>query len=453
MLSQLSLKQRLMILILAAISMVWLLAATLIYLHTKHEVNEILDAHLAQTAGLLLTQGLERYDDDDDDDDESDWDELSHAPLLHRYAKRVAFQFWYQDKLTLHSENAPSNEHLSKNLEGFSNSTVNGEDWRVFSAADRSNSHLVQVAELSELRDEVIDDMTAGLVWALAFSLPLMALVIGWGARWGLKPLAQLSNLIEERKPEQLESLDLPAPAEVRPLIERLNSLFSRIQNLMINERRFTADAAHELRTPIAGISAQVQVAKHAQNPLERDKALNKALQGCQRATHLVTQLLTLARLESAQELQKNCSLAELAQEVLADLAPDAQAKGSQVELIASDSGQLIGMPMLLQVLMRNLIDNAIRYTPNGSLIQVTVKRDEHLMFVVADNGLGLNAEDREKIEQRFYRVLGTKTSGSGLGLSIVAQIAALHSATVQYDAPLQGRGLVVRVLFKKGAV
>jgi two-component system sensor histidine kinase QseC len=442
-----SLKQRLVVLMLSAITVLWLAASTGLYLHSKHEFNEILDAHLAQIASLLMAQGLDQYDDDDEDDDDID---MEHTPLLHKYSRRVAFQLWYKgERLTLHSQNA-TNTLLSQQKEGFSDSYINQEHWRVFSAWDDDRRHLVQVAELIEVREEVIHDMTRTQLLALLVALPIIALVVWWSALWGLKPLINLTQSIAKREPRNLTPLDLIAPAEVRPLIECLNSLFGRIQTMMDNERRFTADAAHELRTPIAGISAQVQVAKLSLHEHERQHALNYALQGCQRATHLISQLLTLARLESSASTQlQTCSLRDLATEVLVELAPTAHDAGITLELVEGEETQVLGLPLLLQVLIRNLVDNAIRYTPTGSLVTLTILSTPQPTLIVSDNGWGLSEEEMAKISQRFYRVLGNKASGSGLGLSIVERIVAIHQAHIVYSKPTTGQGLQVTVNFK----
>lgn len=441
-----SLKQRLLIILLSAITGLWLIASLVIYHYSEHEVNEILDAHLAQTAALLMAQGLEQYDDDEEDDDDID---MEHAPLLHKYSRRVAFQLWYEGKrLTLHSQNAP-NTLLSTQTEGFSDSVIEQQHWRVFSAWDQERKHLVQVAELILLRDEVVHDMTKSLVFALMIALPLMAGLIWWSASWGLKPLINLAQMIAHREPRNLTPLTLTAPAEVRPLIERLNSLFGRIQTMMDNERRFTADAAHELRTPIAGISAQVQVAQSATQETERQHALDYALQGCQRATHLIAQLLTLARLDSNANMQlQPCALRALMTEVVVELAPQAHEAGISLELTEGEEVTIMGLPLLLQVLIRNLVDNAIRYTPAGTWITLSLVNTPHPTLVVSDDGLGLSTEEMAKISQRFYRVLGNQASGSGLGLSIVERIAAIHQATVAFSKPASGQGLEVRVVF-----
>lgn len=209
-----SLKQRLLLILLSAITGLWLIASLVIYHYSEHEVNEILDAHLAQTAALLMAQGLEQYDDDDEEDDDID---MEHAPLLHKYSRRVAFQLWYEGKrLTLHSQNAP-NTLLSTQTEGFSDSVIEQQRWRVFSAWDQERKHLVQVAELILLRDEVVHDMTKSLVFALMIALPLMAGLIWWSASWGLKPLINLAQMLAHREPRNLTPLTLTAPAEVRP--------------------------------------------------------------------------------------------------------------------------------------------------------------------------------------------------------------------------------------------
>jgi len=440
-----SLKQRLLALALAAITLVWLGTTAFTYQDAREEFDEVLDAHLAQAAALLVVRTSH------------DLDELEteHAPLLHKYARRVAFQVWEKgNRLRLHSANAPQ-QPLANNELGFSDNTIDGTRWRVFSTWDDSGEYLIHVAERTKVRDELANGIAGNLLRPLWFSLPLLALLLWIAVMRGLRPLDKLASEVEQREPDNLAALDASsAPREVVPLIERLNRLFARIDASMQKERRFTADAAHELRTPVAAIKAQAQVARAATGEPERTHALDNAILGCDRAARLIEQLLTLARVDTlGGGMAEPCQLRVIATEVIAALAPAALEKGVQLELLEDDAGnasQVRGNQELLRMLLRNLLDNSIKHTPPGTSVQVGITHESgDICLSVSDSGPGIPEQERAKVLERFYRPLGTQASGSGLGLSIVKRIAEVHDATLQMLPVSAGKGLQVTVHFK----
>ncbi len=438
-----SLKQRLLALVLSIVVVIWIATAVLTYFDARKELDETLDAHLAQSASLLAIQATHELEEI----------EVDHAPLLHKYSRRVAFQVWEEGRtLRIHSLNAPT-QALAVNTEGFADNVIDGVGWRVFSTWDENHKNLIQVAELTEMREKLARSVVGNLLEPLVISLPILALLLWLGVARGLQPLAKLSGELEMREPENLAPLDAGmAPREVSPLIEKLNKLFTRINASREKERRFTADAAHELRTPVAGIKAQVQVASTATQDTERAHALNNAILGCDRATHLIEQLLTLARLDNLSEaVTEHCHLRALAAEVIAAIAPTALGKGVHIELIDCEEATTLGNPVLLRILFRNLIDNAVRHTPDGTAVRVSIATTQaQIQLTVCDNGPGIPAEDMDRVAERFYRPVGTEASGSGLGLAIVKNIAEIHAATLHFEANNQGTGLCVKVAFKR---
>jgi two-component system sensor histidine kinase QseC len=311
------------------------------------------------------------------------------------------------------------------------------------------------VAERSKVRDKLANGIAGNLLLPLWFALPLLALLLWIAVTHGLRPLEKLASEVGQRKPDNLAALDASsAPREVVPLIERLNRLFARIDASMQKERRFTADAAHELRTPVAAIKAQAQVARAASGETERIHALDNAILGCDRAAHLIEQLLTLARVDTLGDgMTKPCQLRVIAAQVIAALAPAALRKGVQLELLAGDANsvpEVRGTPELLRILMRNLLDNSIQHTSTGTSVQVGITHESgNICLSVSDNGPGIPEQERAKVLERFYRPLGTQASGSGLGLSIVKRIAEVHHATLQLQPMNPVQGLRVTVLFK----
>jgi len=437
-----SLKQRLLLLTLATVVLVWMGASAWTYYDARHEFDEILDAHLAQSATLLIVQMQHDFDEI----------ETEHAPLLHKYSRRVAFQVWEAGRvLRLHSANAPS-QPLANREQGFSDSVIDGIHWRVFSTWDESGKNLIHVAELSGVREDLARGIAANLLKPLLISLPLLAFLLWVAVARGLNPLVKLTSEVAQREPDNLAALDVEAaPSEVVPLIQRLNRLFVSIASSLHKERRFTADAAHELRTPVAGIKAQAQVARAAANETERNHALDNAILGCDRAAHLIEQLLTLARIDSlGDDLTETCSLPGIAAEVIATLAPAALNQNIRLELMEGDEVTVQGNPVLLRILLRNLIDNAVRHTLPGTSVWISVGHEQGQAYIeVNDNGPGLAEADLSRLTERFYRPVGTQGSGSGLGLSIVRRIAEIHNALLSIAARHEGTGLSVMVTFK----
>lgn len=435
------LRRRLLVALLTATLLVWAGTLFVSYRDTRHELNELLDAHLAQSTALLIAQlGHEPEEID-----------TEHASALHRYSRKVAFQVWERGgRLMLHSASAPD-QPLSGQHEGFSDSIVAGEGWRVFSAWDARRRFLVQVGERREARDEVNKTIAEHMLRPLLVALPLLGLLIWFGVGAGLRSLRALGHQVAERRPENLAPLEIAsAPSEALPLVEELNRLFARVRASLEGERRFTADAAHELRTPLAAIRAQAQVARTAGGDVERDRALARVLEGCDRTAHLVDQLLTLARLEpESMHTRHRNDLRALAAAVVADVAPEATEKDIDLQLADDGAVPAPCEPALVSILMRNLIDNAVRYSPPHSIVRIAVSTTSGgVEFAVIDQGPGIPEPERERVWARFYRGLGTGETGSGLGLSIVKRIADLHGATTATGQGEDGAGLRISVTF-----
>lgn len=428
--------------LLATVAATWLATAAVSYLGARHRVSELLDAHLAQSAALLVAQAGTELEEID----------TEHAPLLHKYGRRVAFQIWERGTvLRLHSVGAPP-ERLSPRADGFSDATVDGRPWRVFSSWDPEHRFLIQVAERTETRERIAAGIGLNLLLPLLVAVPVLGLLVWLSVARGTRPLLTLGSEVARRDPLNLAPLSVAdPPSEIAPLVASLNRLFERVATSIGHERRFTADAAHELRTPIAAVKAQAQVARAATGAAERRRALDMAILGCDHAAHLVEQLLTLARLEPAQALARNevCDLRAVARDAAADIAPVALARHVEIELAEGPPAPVAGDAALLAVLVRNLVDNAVRYSPAGALVRVGLEREgAGVRLTVTDQGPGVAAEDLARLGQRFFRIAGTEEPGSGLGLSIVQRIAELHGASVLFEPGPQAKGLRVSVVF-----
>jgi two-component system OmpR family sensor kinase len=249
-------------------------------------------------------------------------------------------------------------------------------------------------------------------------------------------------------------------PDEVRPLVQELNLLFGRVKTAFDAQQTFVADAAHELRTPLAALRLQAQSLDRAESPEARKLAVSRLTAGIDRATRLVEQLLVLARQEATAAggaATRPVDLAELARRTVADLAGVAAAKGVDVGVQQADAAQVEGQPDALQILLRNLVDNAIKYTPSGGTADITVKNEvvegaAQVTVTVEDSGPGIPAEERERVFDRFYRVAGSEAAGSGLGLAIIKAIAERHGASLALGQSARLGGLAATVTFKAPA-
>jgi two-component system sensor histidine kinase QseC len=443
-----SLRRRLLVLLLGGVSVCWLATLVWSYRDAHHEIDELFDAQLAQSAQTLLAQRERHKARKDDADDKDDIEELEHA--AHRYQRELKFQIWHDDgTLVLRSPAAPTTPLTQ--VDGFSDVRDADGQWRLYSQWDKHGRHRVQVAENHAVRDELIGHIAWRILLPALFGLPLLGAWVWLATRRSLAPLDAVAAQISASAPEQLHAVvPTAAPEEIRPLVDALNDLFARVTRTLDNERRFTADAAHELRTPLAALAAQAQVAARARDDAERSHAIAQLSTGMVRASRLVDQLLTLARIDPERAAAPTASvrLDRLAEEVCADHGAQALAKNIALELDAMPLA-VTGDDNLLRTLLRNLVDNAVRYTPAGGRVDVIVAESATgASLSVCDTGPGIPAEDRERVFERFSRLAGQETEGSGLGLSIVRRIAELHKAKVVLKTGVDGRGLAVEVRF-----
>ena len=448
----LSLTRRLMAMVLGFVLAAWLVTALVAWFTTEHELSELLDAHLAQTTALLLASELDVPVEDD----------ARPAPvLLRKYQSRVAFQIWRDGRLRARSTDAPEEPLAPAGVQGLSEQRLAGKRWRVFTAeqADaRGSAITVHVAEQLSARRHVLLASLRGTLLPLLLVLPLLAVGVGWTVRRALRPLHALGHRVAARSPRALDALPQDGvPAEVQPVVHALNGLLRRVAEQVAGERRFTADAAHELRTPIAAIRMQAQVAQGATQDEERRAALDATIAGCDRATRLVDQLLQLARLEAdAVDTQPAAGrdiptdLTAVAARLVRELSDAARARGQQIRLECPP--RPVDVPMsaaLTAVLLRNLLDNALRYGPDGGTVAVQLlpaQATHGVRLCVEDAGPGLSDADLARLGERFFRVLGSGQSGSGLGWSIVRRLARLHALQLHIDRSPALGGLRVTV-------
>lgn len=324
-----------------------------------------------------------------------------------------------------------------------------GERYRVFSLTREGVT--VQVAQSLKTREQALNAIALRLVAPLAAAVPLLALLIWVAVGRGLSPARQLAGEIARRSPVALEPLPVaPVPEEIRPMAEALNDLLARLQEALASQRRFVGDAAHELRSPLTALSLQLEILERARNDGERRQAVLRLRGGIERCVHLVQQLLTMARVDpdAPPGPAETVALGPLAREVIAQHAPLAESRHIDLGLAREVPVTVTGEREGLRTLLSNLVDNAVRYTPQGGRVDVsTGQAGADAVIEVMDNGPGIPAAERERVFDRFYRGAGPDSDGSGLGLAIVRRIADRHGATVSLSEGDGGRGLKVKVV------
>jgi two-component system OmpR family sensor kinase len=334
--------------------------------------------------------------------------------------------------------------------QGYATVHHDGRDWRVYTLVE--GSHALQVAQPQDERAAIARQT------ALRTLVPFLALIPFFGAlMWvgvgrGLASLDAMSKAVAQRRPNALEPLaERRLPDELQPLARNLNELLARLDGALASQRRFTADAAHELRTPLAALTLQLELARRATNPHDVAAALDDLEAGVARASHVVEQLMTLARVEPEAMAQQRtaCDLVAIAKDAIVARAALAADKGIDLGLAQATPAIVMGDPTSIGILLSNLLDNALRYTPRGGRIDVTIGADANAAtLTVADTGPGIAADARERVFDRFYRGDDVAAAGSGLGLSIVKRIVDAHGASIELGAPAEGSGLVVSVRF-----
>lgn len=447
-LKRLSIQSRLLLIGLPALLAVAVAAMVWTWLETRHEINELLDAHLAQATAVVVAQAGEGHDDD-----------FTTAPMLHRYQARVAFQIWHHQELVARSAQAPAEPLAPWGTVGRSDRELQGQSWLVFSAGGRDADIWVHVAERASTRDEILHAALRGAMLPWLLALPVLALVLVVAVRQGLGPLRRLREDLATRDGEHLAPLpETDLPTELRPMVQALNRLLARVGQALAQQRQLTADAAHELRTPLAALRMQAQVALTHPDPAQRAHSLQQVMDACDRMTHLVQQMLSLARLEAqgpASALPAPLEVQAVTRQVLAELGPLAVAQQQSLSLQDQAPAWLAVPDWHLHMLVRNLVDNAMRYSPVGAQIEVAWHRmDGRLCLQVQDSGPGLSADEQAQLGQRFRRGAhsGSRQQGSGLGWSIVQRVAQQHGARITLQRSPALGGLQVQVCFAAAA-
>ena len=441
-----SIRRTLLVRLLLGLGGVAVVATLATYVETRREMGELFDLQLKQLAYSTRIDDLVRG--------------RPLAPPT-REGRRtsgvseIVTQIWNRDGVLVYWSRPGAGLPVSV-TEGYSDVVVDGHTWRVFTHVD--GDHALQVAHALDERREIAAQAALRTLLPLAVLIPLLGALIWFAVGRGLRPLDSLSRAVAMRRPDAMAPVEEHAlPQELQPLAASLNALLGRLDAALGAQRRFTADAAHELRTPLAALKLQLDVARRVGDDPARVAAYDDLEGGVDRASHLVDQLLTLARVEPEALAARgvDCDLVALAKDAIVARGALAADKGIDLGLAREAPAEVHGDPASLAILLSNLLDNALRYTPAGGRIDVGVERDAEgrAVLTVVDTGPGIPPEERERVFDRFYRGESNRAPGSGLGLSIVKRIADAHGGTIELAAPAHGSGLVVTVRFPATAV
>jgi two-component system OmpR family sensor kinase len=428
-----TIRARLLLWLLSAVLATTLSGAYTLYQTALASADQVFDEQLQQTAFSLRDQSFE----------------FALPPQLPATETRnnVVVQVWTATGVRVYFSQA-YRELPGLQRPGLSTVDVSRVPWRVFSLPSRR--YVIQVAQPLAVRQQRAVALALQTLAPLALMLPILGAAIWLIVGAQLKPLGRIAESVRLRQPDALSPLpETSLPDEIRPLVIALNELLARLRAAIDAQQAFVADAAHELRTPLTAVRLQVQLAEQAANDEERVAAFNHLRGGIDRAARLVEQMLDLARHEAAPSVAEPVSLQTLAIEVVSDLAPLADARGQDFGIADSAPAIVRGDSHALRMLLRNLADNAIRYTPDGGRVDVSVGLDRGRPFLrVSDTGPGIPREDRERVFGRFFRGAGNNMPGTGLGLAIVQSIVRNHKADIELGDNPGGHGLRVTVIF-----
>ncbi len=455
-----SIRRLMLVSLIATVSLVTIAAAAFSYRVGLQEAGELFDAKLAHSARVLMSlvdgslQDIARRESGEPlvidvwHGDASGEGEALAFSDGHAYETKLAFQVRDpKGRLLLRSQSGPERP-LAPLRPGYVDREIDGQHWRSFSLRAPSG-FWYQAGEASDIRAEIAEEIAFGTLLPLLIALPLLAAMVWFIVTWSLRDLRKISDEIGERAPERMAPLRIErVPVEIERLVAAVNSLLGRLQDALARERRFTADAAHELRTPIAALKVHADNLRTARDADEAEESRQQLDRGIERIERLVAQLLILNRVEPSAAMP-----APVAMDL--DAIVDQQVEGlralaevRRIEFsVQTQPTHLLGDGPALESLVRNLLDNALRYTPEGGRVRVALSRaDGAAVLCVEDSGPGIAPEARERVFERFHREPGSGVEGSGLGLSIVREVLALHRGAIELDPSPELGGLRVRI-------
>lgn len=437
-----SLQRRLLTYMLICAPVVWAAALAISSVRARAEVNELFDTEMIRLARQVQATlvGLQAPQ------------QMLPPPELSGEAdlEDLALAVWNTQGQLLLVDREGVQLPRQADRSGFVDMTLDGELWRVYYLQAPRGEWLIAAGQKSHERDELVLNLVGGQLLPWVLVLPVLLLALAWAVRQALAPVRSVADELSARGSDDLRPVPLePAPAEIVPLLRAMNGLFERVRGTLARERRFTADAAHELRTPLAVLAAQWEVMQGAAGEPERQAAALKLGVGISRMSRLVEQMLGLARLDATDAVPRPSLLdwPALVEQAMGDVLATAERRHIELSALWPPAPAAppcwLADPDLMATLLRNLLDNAVRYAPPGSTVLVRIEPDR---LSVENDGPPLSAAQLQGLGERFQRSDGQAESGSGLGVSIARRIAVLHSLVLTHRAKADGQGVVAEL-------
>lgn len=434
----------------------------LAFYSTNHEINHVYDAQLINNANVLWALLKHEFQEHEfqekantpkemDDIDFTVDNQLSFNEDADDYADARMFRIWQGDKIVMYSDTALPKDVPRQKL-GFANISYKGEDWRIYSLVLPDTPISVEVGEKMMLRDTLVRNILQDLFLPLFVLIPAVSVLLWMGIKNGLDTIRLLVEQIYRRSPDDLAPVDVTSlPDDLAPLGKSINQLFVKLEHSIDAERRFADHAAHQLRTPLAGLKLQIQMLKKADNEQEREAIVNELENTTDRSSQLIGKLLTAARIGYQPISLIPLPLYKVTASIIADMGMMITQKRLDVSLEGNESAYINADETLLRLLISNLVENAIKFTPSAGEIRVHIApQNDKWRLSISDTGPGIPADQRDAVFQRFYRVDTPHIGGTGIGLAIVAEIVERLSGSIALKIPESGQGLLVEVLLPK---
>lgn len=424
------------------------------------KINSVYDAQLIDNGGVLWMMEADDFAEGEkleapkeinsqSDFIQKEWAQNEDAD---DYADARMFRIWKDGKIVVYSDTTlPAT--VVRQRDGFSNVVFNGVEWRIYSLSVPAYNVHIEVGEKLGLRHALVNDILFDLFMPLLFLIPVIGILIWLGIGNGLSTVRALVQQIRIRSPDNLSPVNIPSlPHDLEPLASSINQLLAQLDRSLSTERHFSDHAAHQLRTPLAGIRLQLQMLADADSAEERKTIIDNLLTGNARAAKLVGQLLTMARISHEPLKIVDVPLYQTLASVIAEFGPLADQKSISISLTGDETATIKGDETMLQLMASNIIDNALKYTPQGGEVWVDISTTQNNKWRVSisDTGPGIAEEHRILSFQRFYRVDSPKEDGSGLGLAIVNEIVQRLSGEISLKVPSNGRGLLVEFILPR---
>lgn len=447
-----SIRSRLFFILIAATSVLWLCAVGWIYFYTKRDLERVLDTRLMEAARMvssLVTSGEISLA-----SSAAAHTELPDLEPDAGYERQLSCQIWSFDGRLLGRSSGAPERALSDQLEGFSEREVGSEAWRVFAVVDRDKGVRVLVGDRLGLRDRLVTDLIAGVLLPAVLILPALAILIWTSVGRGLRPLRLVTERLKRRGADDLSPLDPGrAGSEILPAVDALNGLFGKVAAARQHERDFTAFAAHELRTPLAGLRAQAQIALAAPETVVREQALRQVLVAVNRTSRLVRQLMAISQLDaSAQTLQDDTiDVGAAIEDVSRRLESSAPAVRADIDPALRGVSLRMNREQF-DLAVRNLHENALQHSLSSGTVRWLLGGSSPLVVAIEDDGPGIPEDELELVTERFYRGRREGGAGSGLGLSIVAAALGQVGAKLRLTNRPSGQGLRAEMVFPAGS-